>query len=154
MLLFSLFREKHGDVVAGDIVVGDSNFESYDDAALLNRQGADIVFCINGTRASPFEGVCQRLDDKFVTVPKPRLNLTRFTRQQGNSLPASIQYRMIRYGVRGRKEVITIVTTLLDQQRLSAESIAELYGLRRDVELDDLTRSGSQRSSSMRSRWA
>ena len=132
----SLFREKHGDFVAGDIVVGDSNFESFHDAVLLNRHGADIVFCINGTRTSPFEGVCQRLDDKIVTVPKPKLNLTRFTREQWNALPASIQYRMIRYRVSGRKEVITIVTTLLDQKRYNAEAITELYGLRWDVELD------------------
>jgi hypothetical protein len=132
----SLFREKHSDFVAGDIVVGDSNFESFHDAVLLNRHGADVVFCINGTRTSPFEGACQRLDDKIVTVPKPKFNRTRFTRKQWNALPASIQYRIIRYRVSGRKEVITIVTTLLDQKRYSAEAIAELYGLRWDVELD------------------
>jgi hypothetical protein len=132
----SLFREKHGDFEAGDIVLGDANFESFHDAVLLNRRGTDLVFCINGTRTLPFEGECQRINDQIVTVLKPKFNLTRFTREQWNALPESIQYRMIRYRVSGRKEVITIVTTLLDQKRYSAEAIAELYGLRWDVELD------------------
>jgi len=111
----SLFREKHSDFVAGDVVVGDSNFESFHDAVLLNRAGADLVFCINGTRNSPFEGACKRIDDTLVTLPKPKFDASRFTREQWKLLPESIQYRVIRYRTRGRKEVITIVTTLLIQ---------------------------------------
>lgn len=132
----SLFRGKYGDFSAGDVVVGDSNFESFHDAVLLNRVGVDIVFCINGSRNSPFEGACQKIDDKIVTIPKPKFNPLRFTREQWNLLPESIQYRAIRYRTVGRSEVITIVTTLLDQQRFSAADIAELYGLRWDVETD------------------
>lgn len=132
----SLFREKHSDFVAGDVVVGDSNFESFHDAVLLNHLGVDLVFCINGTRNSPFEGACQRIDDKIVTLLKPKFDPSRFTREQWNLLPKSIQYRVIRYRTSGRNEVITIVTTLLDQQRFSAEDTAELYGLRWDVETD------------------
>jgi hypothetical protein len=132
----SLFRETHSDFVAGDVVVGDSNFESFHDAVLLNRVGVDLVFCINGTRNSPFEGACKRIDDKIVTLLKPKFDPSRFTREQWNLLPKSIQYRVIRYRTSGRNEVITIVTTLLDQQRFSAEDIAELYGLRWDVETD------------------
>jgi hypothetical protein len=132
----SLFREQHSAFVAGDVVVGDSNFESFHDAVLLNRAGADLVFCINGTRNAPFEGACQRIDDTLVTLPRPQFDASRFTREQWNSLPESIPYRVIRYRVSGRQEVITMVTTLLDQQRFSAEDIAELYGLRWDVETD------------------
>ncbi len=132
----SLFREKHSDFVAGDVVVGDSNFESFHDAVLLNRAGADLVFCINGTRNSPFEGECKHIDDTLVTLPRPQFDASRFTREQWNSLPESIPYRVIRYRTSGRQEVITIVTTLLDQQQFSAEDIAELYGLRWDVETD------------------
>ncbi len=43
---------------------------------------------------------------------------------------------MIRYRTSGRKEVLTIVTTLLDHQQFSAADIAELYGLRWDVGTD------------------
>lgn len=132
----TLFREKHRDFVAGDVVVGDSNFESFHDAVLLNRCGVDVVFCINGTRQSPFEGVCQTIDDQLVTVPKPKFDRSRFTREEWQSLPPSIEYRVIRYRTHGRREVITIVTTLVDRRLFSAEDIAELYGLRWDVELD------------------
>lgn len=132
----TLFREKHKDFVAGDVIVGDSNFDSFRDSASLNFNGADIVFCINGSRNSPFEGVCETIDEETVTLQKPPFDATRFTPAQWQSLAASITYRIIRYRISGRNEEITIVTTLLDQQLYPAESIAELYGLRWDVELD------------------
>ncbi len=132
----TLFREKHKDFVAGDVVVGDSNFDSFHDSASLNYNGADIVFCINGSRNSPFEGVCETIDDTTVTLQKPPFDPTRFTLDQWEALPTSITYRIIRYRVSGRNEEITIVTTLLDRKLYPAESIAELYGLRWDVELD------------------
>jgi hypothetical protein len=132
----TLFREKHKDFVDGDIVVGDSNFDSFHDSASLKFRGADVVFCINGSRNSPFEGVCETIDDTTVTLQKPAFDPTRFTPAQWQALAASITYRIIRYRVSGRNEEITIVTTLLDRQLYPAESIAELYGLRWDVELD------------------
>ena len=132
----SLFRNNHGIFKAGDIVVGDSNFESFIDAALLVLQGIDIVCCINGTRNSPFEGVCETIEEKLVTVTKPKFDSDRFTRDEWESLPTSIEYRMIRYRIQGRKEEIIIVTTLTDSKQYSAEEVAELYGLRWDVEID------------------
>lgn len=133
----TLFREKHADFVTGDVVVGDSNFESFHDSVLLKRRGVEIVCCINGSRLSPFDDVaCEKIDDEILTVTKPKFDKTRFTRKQWEALPESIQYRVIRYRVRGRKTEITIVTTLLDRQRFSARAIADLYGLRWDVEVD------------------
>jgi hypothetical protein len=132
----SLFREKHKDFEIGDIVVADSNFESFHDAALLIRRGVHMVCCINGTRNSPFEGACETIEDLIVELRKPRFNPSRFTRQEWNALPKRILYRMIRYQVAGCEAPITIVTTLTDRQRFTAEDIAELYGLRWDVEVD------------------
>ena len=132
----SLFREKHKDFEEGDIVVADSNFESFHDAALLIRRGVHMVCCINGTRNSPFEGVCETIEDVIVELQKPEFDSSRFTRQEWNALPKRILYRMIRYRVAGCESPITIVTTLTDRQRFSAEDIAELYGLRWDVEVD------------------
>lgn len=132
----SLFRNNHGIFKSGDVVVGDSNFETFLDAALLLDQGVSMVCCINGTRNDPFEGVCETLQESWVTVAKPKFDSARFTRQQWEALPTSITYRMIRYRVTGRKDWITIVTTLTDASRYSTEAIAELYGLRWDVELD------------------
>lgn len=132
----SLFREKHADFVAGDVVVADSNFESFYDAVLLKRRGVELVCGIKGCRNSPFEGVCEVIDEKIITLKKPKNNQARFTAEQWQELPDTIQYRCIRYRITGRTEVLTIVTTLVDSKRLSAEQIAELYGLRWDVELD------------------
>lgn len=133
----TLFREKHADFTVGDVVVGDSNFESFHDSVLLKRRGVEMVCCINGSRKSPFDHrVGKTIDDKIVTLPKPKFDKNRFTREQWKALPDSICYRVIRYRVAGRKTEITIVTTLLDRQRFSARDIANLYGLRWDVEID------------------
>jgi putative transposase len=132
----SLFREKHAEFVDGDVIVADSNFESFHDAVLLNKRGVAMVCCINGTRNSPFEGVCKTSEDRVVTIYKPKFDKTRFTRAEWESLPESITYRAIRYLVSGRNSEITIVTTLLDSKRYPAEAVVELYGLRWDVELD------------------
>ena len=133
----TLFREKHGDFEAGDVVVGDANFESFHDAVMLNRRGVKLVFCINGSRTSPFDGtVCETIDDQMMTVSKPKFDKTRFTRAEWEALPDSITYRVIRYRVKGRNTEITIVTTLLDEKRFRARDIADLYGLRWDVEVD------------------
>ena len=132
----SLFREKHSDFATGDVVVADSNFESFYDAVLLNRRGVEMVCSIKGCRNSPFEGVCGVIEEKVITLKRPKNNRDRFTAQQWQQLPESIQYRCIRYRLSGRTEVLTIVTTLIDSKHFSAEEIAELYGLRWDVELD------------------
>ena len=67
---------------------------------------------------------------------KPRFDLSRFTRTEWNALPKRILYRLIRYQVAGCEAPITIATTLTDRQVYTAEDIAELYGLRWDVEVD------------------
>ena len=132
----SLFREKHKDFEKGDIVVADSNFESFREAALLIRCGVHMVCCINGTRNSPFKGACETTEDLIVELRKPKFDRARFTRKEWNALPKRILYRMIRYRVAGCESPITIVTTLTDRQRFTAEDIAELYGLRWIVEVD------------------
>lgn len=132
----SLFRNDHSIFEAGDIVVGDSNFETFVDSVLLARQGINIVCCINGARNSPFKGVGETIEEKLVTVTKPKFDSDRFTRDEWESLPTSLEYRMIRYRIQGRKQENTIVTTLTDSEQYSAEEIADLYGLRWDVEID------------------
>jgi len=132
----SLFREKHGSFSEGDVIVADSNFESFVDAALLAERGVDVVCCINGSRESPFDGRCETIEEVYKTIPKPKFDSNRFTRECWERLPDSIRIRIIRYRTSGRNESVTIVTTLIDDERYSCEDIAALYGLRWDVELD------------------
>ncbi len=92
--------------------------------------------CINETRKLPLEGVCETIEEKLATVSKPKFNAERFTRDEWEALPDPIEYRMLRYRTHVRKKEIVIVTTLTDSNQYSAEQIAELYGLRWDVEID------------------
>lgn len=132
----SLFREKHGTFRENDIVIADSNFESFIDAVMLKARGVDLVCCMNGSRESPFEGPCETIEDETRRIHKPKYHADRFTREQWESLPAFLDVRIIRYRVNGRRSEITIVTTLLDRKSYPAEDVAELYGFRWDVELD------------------
>ncbi len=95
-----------------------------------------MVCGIKGCRNSRFKGVCDVIDEQLISLKKPKNNRNRFTTEQWQHLHESIQYRCIRYRLTGRKEVLTIVTTLVEAKRFSAAEIAELYGLRWDVELD------------------
>jgi Transposase DDE domain len=132
----TLFRGISDCFKPGDIVVGDSLFESYYDIARLQMRSVDAVFCINGTRKSPLVGQCKVIDESLQTIAKPQLKLSHFTREQWNALPPSITYRIIRYQTTGRRPSVTIVTTLLDKTLYPAKAIAELYGLRWDIEID------------------
>lgn len=132
----SLFRGIMDSFEPKDIMVGDSNFESYHDVALLWMRGIDAVFCINGTRKSPLEGEGKCIEETYQTIPKPGMDSNRFTREQWIALPATLTYRIIRYQTAGRAGTITIVTTLLDADLYPAQAIAMLYGLRWDVEID------------------
>ena len=133
----TLFRGKYDDFEPGDILLGDANFESFRDAVLLEQRGVNIVYCINASRKKPFEHpVNETIDDVIMEMKKPRFDGNRFTKEQWESLPETIRYRAIRYRVSGRQDEITIVTTLLDRDKFPAREIADLYGLRWDVEVD------------------
>lgn len=119
-----------------DIILADSNFESYHDVALLRASDIDAVLCINGTRNSPFQGECHSIEETTQRIPKPKFDLNRFTPEQWAALPDELSCRIIRYKTAGGSEPITIVTTLLDADLYPAKDIATLYGLRWDVEID------------------
>jgi hypothetical protein len=132
----TLFRKMHAKFRPGDIVVADSNFESYRDMATLYQQGVYMVSDINGTRESPFTGRCKVIEETTKTLPRPEFNKDRFTRTEWEQLPETLEVRVIRYKVKGRKQELTIVTTLLDAESYPAEEIAKLYKHRWECELD------------------
>ena len=132
----TLFRKMMPVFRRGDVVVADANFDSYVDMATLKQRRIDFVGAIAGSRTSPFTGKCRCIDDKRVILKRPKFDSNRFTREQWEALPKSLNVRMIRYQTDGRNEEITIITTLLSQERYPARSIAELYGFRWNCELD------------------
>ena len=64
------------------------------------------------------------------TLTRPETNKSRFTPAEWKQLPETIEVRIIRYRVTGRKEELTIVTTLLDGELYPAEEVAKLYKYR------------------------
>jgi len=132
----SLFRKMMPVFRRRDVVVADANFDSYVDMVTLKQKRIDFVGAIAGSRTSPFTGRCRCIEDKRVTLKRPKFDSNRFTREQWEALPKVLHVRIIRYQTAGRKEEITIITTLLNRERYPARSIAELYGFRWNCELD------------------
>lgn len=132
----TLFRKMYPSFSAGDIVVGDSNFECYRDMAMLYEQGIFMVCDINGSRQSPFSGACQCTEETIETWNRPGFDKSRFTTEQWERMPETLNVRVIRYCVNGRNTEKTIVTTLLDSQKYSAQAVLDLYRQRWECELD------------------
>jgi hypothetical protein len=132
----SLFRRMMPVFRRGDVVVADANFDSFVDMATLKRDRVCFVGAMGGSRTSPFTGKCRCIEDKKVTLKRPRFDRNRFTREQWESLPKSLTVRIIRYRTNSRSEEITIITTLIDQKLYPARDIAALYGYRWNCELD------------------
>jgi hypothetical protein len=82
------------------------------------------------------QDVCECVDQTYKTIERPKFDSNRFTREQWETLPESQEIRFIQYRTKGRSDIITIVTTLLDANLYPAKDVAILYGLRWDVEID------------------
>lgn len=136
----SLFYFARHAFSAGDIMLADRGFCSYAEIALMQQRNVDTVMRLHQRRKTDFRrGRILGLEDHVVVWNKP-LQCSQGLRQKDyRRLPATLTLREIRYRVaaRGfRTREITLVTTLLDCERYNAESLADLYGQRWDVELD------------------
>ena len=123
----------------GDIVLGDRYFGSYHTLARLFRSGMDGVFRLHQCRKSDFrKGHRLGPDDHLVEWrrgQKPKW----MGQEVYDLLPESLRVRELRYRVQRkgfRTREVTVVTTLLDSEKYSAEAIAELYGFRWEIELN------------------
>jgi hypothetical protein len=150
----------HGVLKAGDVLLADRGFCSFVHVALLSYLPVDAVFrmhqkqIVDFTPNRPHRGK-RKKNDRRRGVPT-----SRFVRWLGNedqivewvkplaapawvaailyaALPQAVLVRELRYRIttRGRRtRVVTIATTLLDPMRYPKRCIAELYGLRWEVE--------------------
>jgi hypothetical protein len=132
----TLFRSMFSTLLPGDIVVADAIFESYRDMATLKGLGVNVVCDMNGSRESPFTGRCEAIEDVDKVLSRPGFNPARFTREEWEALPLTLETRMIRYRVNGRKDEITIVTTLTNRELYPAADVAGLYKHRWECEPD------------------
>ena len=137
----SLFRMLYSHLNPGDVALGDKLFGSYGDIALLSQRGIDSVFRMHPLRKTDFRKG-KRLGsnyDHLVTWKRPRKGTLHLEPELYAKLPETMLVREIRYfihikGFRTRK--VTLVTTLLDHHIYTYELLAELYGLRWQVEID------------------
>lgn len=155
-----LAQHVHGAVRRGDIMLGDRAFGSFGHLAALSAVGAFGVFRIQQTRIVSFRQGRVYLPSGRRQRPPWKLPSTRWIRRLGkhdqiveytktkacpnwlnpdewSRVPDTLIVRELRYSVstRGRRtRSVTIMTTLLDAERYPAQEIAELYGLRWQVE--------------------
>jgi Transposase DDE domain len=135
-----LFRILYSNLKPGDIALGDRLFGSYGDIALLSQRGIDCVFRMHHLRKPDFsKGKRLGLYDHIVTWTKPKEGTLRLEPELYAQLPETMMVREIRYflTIKGyRTKVVTLVTTLLDHHIYTYELLAELYGLRWQVEVN------------------
>jgi hypothetical protein len=137
---------------AGDLLVGDRAFCSYVHLALLAaaqihglfrvQQQQRVNFRIgrkHGQRGQPKSRWIRKLGrcDQLVEWFKPQARPKWMSEEQFAALPAGLIVRELRYRLEAkgqRTRQVTIVTTLLDPLLYPADQLAELYGLRWQVE--------------------
>jgi hypothetical protein len=142
----------HPLLEAGDLLIGDRAFCSYVHLAMLSAGGVFGLFRVHQKQKVDFRkgrrhGGKGRTKSRFIRKLGPLDQLVEWrkpgqrpkwmSKQQFAALPSRLIVRELRYhlaarGQRTRK--VTIVTTLLDETLYPAEKIAELYGLRWQVE--------------------
>ena len=127
----ALLRKLLFNLQAGDILLGDANFENYFLLALVLQAGADVVFEKNGARLIDFRKCYQKLGNK-----DGLFKLTRPVRPEWmsqdlyNQMPEELVIRAVKNKTR------IIVTTLLDAEEYSRTEIIGLYLKRWHVETD------------------
>jgi putative transposase len=134
----SLFRQLHGLLDEGDVVLADRYFGGWFDIALLRQRGVDVVVRKHQMRPTDFRtGTRLGKDDHLVRWSKPQ-RPEWMTAEQYATLPAELELREIRIRVRQpgfRTRSVLAVTTLLDPVVYSAEELAKLYRQRWQAEL-------------------
>jgi hypothetical protein len=122
-----LLRQVLGNLVDGDVLLGDGYYRSYWLLAQLQAQGADGVFELHHRRLS---GLSRWQKQTQVVWVKPKQRPEWMDEGTYQRLPKSLTVRVIR----SRKKLL--VTTLLDTKRYSRQAIGKLYTQRWHVEVD------------------
>ena len=150
----------HGALQAGDVLLADRGFCSFVHIAFLSYLPVDAVFRAHqkqiidftldrphrskhkkgsrrrGVPTSRFVAALGH-EDQIVEWVKPQAAPAWADAITYAALPLTVRVRELRYHIatRGRRtRVVTIATTLLDPMRYPKRRIAELYGLRWEVE--------------------
>lgn len=133
----------HPALQKGDIITADRAFCSFGHVALLLAKGVNCVFRMHQLLKTGKGDVALRIvkklgvNDNIVEWRKPKIGSRWMTREQHKSLPDIIIVRQITYNVvsRGfRTKTVTLITSLINPELNSQESIKDLYVARWSVE--------------------
>ena len=135
----ALLRTLFDSFQSGDVVVCDRYHCSFMMIAALLKRGTDICARLHQKRKPDFRrGKRLGKYDHLITWTRPSQCPIWMDKATYDQIPETLLLREIRYHVveNGRRsQAMTVVTTLLDEQ-YTKQDIAELYGLRWNVELD------------------
>lgn len=127
----ALFRELLGSIAAGDLILADRYYCAYFVIALLQAQGADVLFQQHHRRLTNFrKGRRLGARDHVVAWVKPKTCPGWLTREQYDAFPGTLEVREIKIGSR------VLVTTLLCAIQAPKKALGELYTSRWNIELD------------------
>jgi len=123
----------------GDVAVFDRYYCSFIMLAMLSLRGVYVCARLHQCRTSDFRrGRRLGEDDHLITWNRP-VRPPWMSEELYSRIPETLTLRELRFDVTvpGRRtEAITVITTLTDPQAYCAKDIAQLYGLRWNVELD------------------
>lgn len=123
-----------------DVVVADRLYGTDADLSMVKAQGAHAVFRAHPSRKSDLNR-SKRLGeaDDLVQWQKPLKRPTAMSEQQFAQLPGVLWVRQLSYQINQpgfRTKTVTLVTTLLNAQTYSKASLAALYRLRWQAEVN------------------
>lgn len=129
-------------LAAGDLLLADRAFCSYELIARCQQQGAHVLMRLHQARDKALDWSKGRKVDsnqRIVTWKRPQHRIgSSLTREQWEALPETMEVRLIRFHYEnrtGKATELTVVTTLLDHQQHAGEDLASLYARRWDIEL-------------------
>ena len=123
----------------GDIILGDRAYADYVTLAGLPPEGIDVVARLSRTRKVNFRRAIKRLgrQDALFEWKKGQQQSDILTPEEWKKVAEKITVRIIRFEavIRGRKQRVTLVTTLLDPVAYPAQKLIALYARRWNLEL-------------------
>ena len=138
----ALFRKVSQNIPQGSVIVGDRYYCSYVAICQLLQKGVDVVTRLTNKRLAELKngGMFQRMKngDILVTWKRPQRRKWMSIAEYA-TMPETLSLRLVKVTVaeKGfRVRQLHVVTTLLDTESVSSESLAELYRKRWNVELD------------------
>jgi hypothetical protein len=127
----ALFRQLLGSISARDLILADRYYCAYFVIALIQAQGADVLFQQHQRRHTDFrKGRRLGVRDHVVAWQKPKTHPDWMTREQYDAFPDTLEIREIKVHSK------VLVTTLLCASKVPKKALGDLYSSRWNVELD------------------